>query len=56
MGLNEQEAILCTLVMKMDKELDILRKLLSQVRGGKMVDDAYLSAIMRKFNHAKGQG
>lgn len=56
MGINEQEDALCTLVMKMDKELDILRKLLSQVRGGKKVDDAYLSAIMRKFNHAQGKG
>lgn len=56
MGINEQEHILCTLVMKMDKEIEYLRKLLSKVRGGKMVDDAHLSAIMRKFNHAKGQG
>lgn len=56
MGINEQEELLCTLVMKMDKEIEYLRKLLSKVRGGKMIDEAHLSKIMRKFNHAKGQG
>lgn len=56
MGLDEQEDLLCALLMKMEKDIEILRKMLNKTRGGKKIDDEQLLKILRKFSNAKGQG
>lgn len=56
MRIDEQEALLCTLVIKMNDDLEHLRKLLSKVRGGKAIDEQYLLKILRNFNHAPNKG
>jgi len=54
MKINEQEALLCTLFMRLDKDLEVIKKMLAMVRGGKFIDDNLLLKIYARYAKDKG--
>jgi hypothetical protein len=54
MKIDEQEALLCTLFMRLDKDLEVIKKMLAMVRGGKRIDDESLLMIYKKYAKDKG--
>ena len=54
MKIDEQEALLCTLFMRLDKDLQAIKKMLAKVRGGKYVDDDVLLMIYKRYAKDKG--
>jgi hypothetical protein len=54
MKIDEQEALLCTLFMRMDKDLELIKKMLAKVRGGKSIDNNMLLKLYARYAKDKG--